>query len=301
MRFYHGITRLVRDCHKAIPIIILIRGVNMNVMKIDCEKCFGFCCVALYFSKADGFPQDKEGGKPCSNLDNKFKCKIHNKLSEKGLNGCIIYDCLGAGQKVAQDTYEGINWIDNVSKREEMFDVFVIMKQLYEMLWYLREAKNINEDGKIKEDIIGLIQDTLELTNLKPQEILNIDLVSHRMKVNLLLKKTSEFVRKKVRGNSKSTLSSKKQIGGRINLIGKNLTNFNLKGEDLRGALLIATNLKGVDLTGANLIGADMRDTDISGANLSKALYLTQLQINSAKGDVNTKLPMNIERPSSWK
>jgi hypothetical protein len=28
-------------------------------LKIDCEKCFGFCCIALYFSASEGFPADK--------------------------------------------------------------------------------------------------------------------------------------------------------------------------------------------------------------------------------------------------
>lgn len=36
-------------------------------LKNDCGKCFGFCCVALYFSDTEGFPNDKEAGKPCIN------------------------------------------------------------------------------------------------------------------------------------------------------------------------------------------------------------------------------------------
>ena len=39
-----------------------------NHLKIDCSKCFGLCCVALFFSKCDGFPTDKGAGKPCLNL-----------------------------------------------------------------------------------------------------------------------------------------------------------------------------------------------------------------------------------------
>ncbi len=31
-------------------------------MKIDCKRCFGLCCVALYFSASEGFPKDKEEG-----------------------------------------------------------------------------------------------------------------------------------------------------------------------------------------------------------------------------------------------
>ena len=75
--------------------------------KIDCEKCFGFCCSALYFAKAEGFPEDKVAGKPCMNLKEDFKCKIHESLSKKGLKGCTTYECFGAGQKIAQDTYKG--------------------------------------------------------------------------------------------------------------------------------------------------------------------------------------------------
>lgn len=76
-------------------------------LKIDCEKCFGFCCSALYFAKAEGFPEDKVAGKPCMNLKEDFKCKIHESLSKKGLKGCTTYECFGAGQKIAQDTYKG--------------------------------------------------------------------------------------------------------------------------------------------------------------------------------------------------
>jgi Mg2+/Co2+ transporter CorB len=38
------------------------------------------------------------------------------------------------------------------------------------------------------------------------------------------------------------------------------------------------------------LIGADTRDTNFSNADLREAVFLTQRQINSAKGNRNTKL-----------
>ena len=63
---------------------------------------------------------------------------------------------------------------------------------------------------------------------------------------------------------------------------------------------MIAANLSGIDLTGANLIGADLRDTHLEGAHLEKALFLTQLQIDTAKGDAKTTLPPQLERPSHW-
>ena len=59
-------------------------------LKIDCSNCFGFCCVALYFSKMDGFPKDKVSGEPCMNLSKDFTCKIHKDLSKNNLKGTMI-------------------------------------------------------------------------------------------------------------------------------------------------------------------------------------------------------------------
>lgn len=73
-----------------------------NDLRIDCSKCFGLCCTALYFLASDGFLADKEAGLPCKNVDKGFKCIIHNELRKKGLRGCTSYDCFGAGQKTAQ-------------------------------------------------------------------------------------------------------------------------------------------------------------------------------------------------------
>ena len=50
----------------------------------------------------------------------------------------------------------------------------------------------------------------------------------------------------------------------------------------------------------ADFIGADLRDADLRGANLSTSMFLTQMQINSAKGDEKTLLPFYIRRPSHW-
>lgn len=271
-----------------------------NDLKVDCQKCFGFCCVALYFSASEGFPQDKDAGKPCINLQSDFKCSVHNNLRQKGLKGCTAYDCFGAGQKVAQDTYGGHNWIENPQRASEMFDVFLVMRQIYEMRWYLSEAFRVQHENKTKEQINHMIEETLQLTNMSPDSLIRLDLISHRNKVNSLLASTSETIRNKVRKGTKSTLKRNKLIAGRLNLIGSDLRKTNLKGEDLRGALLIAANLQGVDLCGADLIGADLRDTDLRGADLSRSLFITQAQINSAKGDSNTKLPISIIRPSYW-
>lgn len=49
-----------------------------------------------------------------------------------------------------------------------------------------------------------------------------------------------------------------------------------------------------------NLMGAGLRDADIRGTDLRKSLFVTQSQINSAKGNLETKLPERIEYPKKY-
>jgi uncharacterized protein YjbI with pentapeptide repeats len=269
-------------------------------LKIDCEKCFGFCCVALYFSASEGFPNDKDAGKPCMNLQNDFRCAVHKNLREKGLRGCTAYDCFGAGQKVAQVTYGGQHWSQNPESAQQMFQVFLIMRQLHEMLWYLTEALMLQRNTAIKDKISQLISETEWLTKLSSDSLMELDIDTHRQKVNILLQQTSELVRAKAIDGQKNTLKCNKRIAGRLNLIGSDLKKTNLRGADLRGALLIAADLRGTDLSGSDFIGADLRDTDLRGANLADSIFVTQSQINTARGDSNTRLPISLARPAYW-
>lgn len=269
-------------------------------LKIDCKNCLGFCCVALYFSASEGFPTDKESGKPCINLKSDFSCSIHKELRKKGLKGCTAYDCFGAGQKVAQVTYKGIDWRQSDDLAKEMFEVFLVMRQLHEMLWYLTEASILKPANTIKNELDLMIMEIYELTNLPPKSILSLDIDSLRTKVNSLLRQASEFVKLRVCQDKKLCANHKKKLKSGYDFIGANLTKTNLIGANLAGVLLIAANLKGADLTGANLIGVDMRDTNIMDADLSNSIFLTQSQINAAKGNFNTKLPTALIRPEYW-
>lgn len=273
---------------------------SYNKLQADCEKCFGLCCVALYFSAAEGFPVNKDAGKPCINLKDDFRCIVHNNLMKKGLKGCIAYDCLGAGQKIAQVTYNGQDWRTNKETAKEMFEVFVIMRQLHEMLWYLTEAHAIHPEQNIKAKINSKIEEIEELTQLNAPSLIKLDLVVIRGGVNALLLQTSELVRKKVSNNRTVSLKFKKIFGGGYDLIGKDLRKQNFRGANLSGSFIIAANLNGVDLSFTDLLGTDLRDANLSGADLSRCIYLTQAQVNAAKGDINTKLPKTIVRPNHW-
>ncbi|WP_202079799.1 pentapeptide repeat-containing protein [Caldalkalibacillus salinus] len=269
---------------------------NQSNLRSDCENCFGLCCVALPYSKSTDFAYDKDGGSPCENLQIDYRCKIHQDLRSKGFRGCTIYECFGAGQKVSQNTYKGMNWRDNPELAEEMFDVFPIMQQLHEMLCYLNEALSLEDTKPIHKEIKKLVEETEPLTNLNPVSILSIDIHSHRSEVNGLLLKTSELVR----ANVEQYNNQSKKIKRRSDLVGANLRGANLRGLNLRGSLLIAADLREANLQFADFIGADMRDADLRGANLIGSIFLTQAQVNSAIGDINTKLPSSLDIPEHW-
>ncbi|WP_250673568.1 pentapeptide repeat-containing protein (plasmid) [Paraclostridium ghonii] len=269
-------------------------------LKINCEKCFGLCCIALYFSKTEGFPNDKVAGKPCINLQSDFNCSVHSNLREKGLTGCTAYDCFGAGQNVSQVTFNGDDWINTPKLSNEMFDSFLIIRQLNEMLWYLSDASTFISDNNLKNELNLMILETTNLTNLDSSSLKNIDIENHRKRVNSLLRPVYDIVKDKVSSEKKSNSKNKKALKSGYDFIGSNLINTNLIGANFAGSLLIASNMRNSNLKGANLIGADLRDADIRGANLKDSLFLTQAQINTAKGNSNTQLPTSLVRPSYW-
>ncbi|MDF2821298.1 MAG: pentapeptide repeat-containing protein [Clostridiales bacterium] len=270
-------------------------------LRVDCQKCFGYCCVALYFTASDGFPTNKDAGKPCINLKNDFSCAIHQNLRKNGLKGCTSYECFGAGQKVAQVTYGGQDWRQDADTSDKMFEVFLVMRQLHEMLWYLSEAMTLHLGQPIQDELSNKASEIYRLSLLDADNLMAIDLTKLRDIVNTLLHKTSEIVRKKAQNDHKKiSKQQQKTDKRRIDYIGTDLRKMNLVGADLRGALLIASDLRGVDLKGADLIGADLRDADIRSANLADSIFVTQAQINTAKGDSNTKLPKLIRRPVYW-
>ncbi|WP_330290341.1 pentapeptide repeat-containing protein [Streptomyces sp. NBC_00576] len=261
-------------------------------LRSDCGNCFGLCCVALPFAASADFAIDKDAGKPCTNLQTDFRCGIHTQLRQRGFSGCTVFDCFGAGQKVSQVTFSGQDWRQAPHTARQMFDVFPVMRQLHELLWYLAEALTLPPARPIHGELRRALEKTEHLTGGSAQELTELDMAAHRAEVNALLLRTSELVRAKVAGRKKDRRGA--------DLIGANLKAADLRGANLRGAYLIAADLKGADLRTADLIGADLRDADLSGADLTDTIFLTQPQLNAAKGDTTTKLPPGLTRPAHW-
>ncbi|MFD9392752.1 pentapeptide repeat-containing protein [Streptomyces sp. NPDC060000] len=259
----------------------------------DCGNCFGLCCVALPFARSADFAIDKPAGRACPNLGEDHRCGIHARLRQSGFTGCTVYDCFGAGQKVSQLTFGGRD--PRTAPPEEarrMNEVFPVVRQLHELLWYLTEALGLPAARPVHGDLRRSLAKTEGLTRLTPDELAALDVPAHRQDVNVLLLKTSELVRAGVRGRKKERRGA--------DLMGARLRGADLRGANLRGACLIAADLAGADLREADLIGADLRDTDLTDADLTGAFFLTQPQLNAARGSAGTGLPESVARPAHW-
>lgn len=261
--------------------------------RIDCGKCSGLCCVALYFSKYDGFPADKMAGTPCKNLDKSFGCAIHKELGKRKMKGCLAYDCCGAGQLVTS-LYGETNWRSKPQAASEIYDVFIKTFYLQQLLWYLSEVLTLQPAKPLWEQADGFITRLRGLFRTSPKEILDFDMEEFGAKASALLRKAGGLVQKEVCRDKAGKAAKKKDY------IGHRFQKAQLHGHDFSASLLIAASLEGCSLKGSNFLGADLRDTNLKNADLSESIFLTQGQLNAAKGNRNTRIPLHLTMPAAW-
>ena len=155
------------------------RPLDRSNLLADCSRCFGLCCVALPFAASADFAIDKEAGSPCINLQTDFRCGIHSALRGKGFRGCIVYDCFGAGQQVAQVTFGGRDWRSAPETARQMFDVFPVMRQLHELAWYLTEALTLVPDGPLQAQLAHALDEVEHAAQDTPERLLALDVKAH--------------------------------------------------------------------------------------------------------------------------
>ncbi|MFF2852203.1 pentapeptide repeat-containing protein [Streptomyces sp. NPDC058001] len=267
------------------------RSGDPDPLRADCANCFGLCCVALPFAASSDFAVDKPAGKPCGHLRADFGCGIHTDLREKGFTGCTVFDCFGAGQKVAQVTFGGRDWRRNPGTARQMFDVFPVMRQLHELLRHLTEALTLPAARPLYGELRQTLDGVERLTRGTAESLTDVDVPTLRDEVSALLLRASELVRAEVPGRRNHRGAD---------LIGARLAGADLRGANLRGARLVGADLKGADLRLADVIGVDFRGADLSGADLRSCLFLTQPQLTAAKGDAATRIPAPFTRPLHW-
>lgn len=260
--------------------------------QIDCSQCCGLCCVALYFSKSDGFPCHKNAGTPCRNLQHDYTCSIHSALLHQGLKGCMAYDCFGAGQRITSLLPEPPDWNAIAEKEAKtIFDSFQTVMQVHQILWYLTMATTWELEKWEKDQCYELLSQGKAMVAQPLEKLQNLNLTSFHATSTTVLKRVSFQLAAKFHHA---------KVDGPKNHMGKSFQKKNLSGKDFSMSLLIASNLEGANLTGTNFLGADLRDANIKDTDLSQSLFLTQMQINTTKGNVNTILPPYLTAPISW-
>lgn len=261
-------------------------------LRADCSRCAGLCCVAPTFTASADFAVDKPAGRPCPNLGADFGCGIHDSLRESGFGGCAVFDCFGAGQQVIQVTFGGTDWRETPAIAESMFATFTVMRQLHEVLWYLAEALTFLPAGPLHDELEHAQEQTGRLTGAKPDELTRFDATALRQQVGPLLERASQVLRAQVVDRGPDRRGA--------DLIGANLRGADLRGVSLRGAYLLGADLRRADLRGADLLGADLRAADLRAADLDGSIFLTQPQLDAAKGDASTIIPSSLARPRHW-
>jgi hypothetical protein len=263
-------------------------------LRADCERCFGLCCVAPAFVASADFAIDKAPGRPCPNLGSDFRCGIHDRLRPSGFTGCAVYDCFGAGQRVAR-AFAGRDWRARPETAPAMFGMFTALRHLHELLWYLAEAARLPAAAPIRAELAGAYAETESLASGEPDAVRAVDVAAQRDRVNPLLVRASELARAGMAGRGPG-----RGRASRTDLIGANLRGADLRGANLRGTCLIGADLRRADLRLADVTGADLRGARLAGADLSRTLFLTQAQLEAATGDTATRLPVERVRPAHW-
>jgi uncharacterized protein YjbI with pentapeptide repeats len=173
-----------------------------------------------------------------------------------------------------------------------MYQVFPVMRQLHELLWYVTAALALEPAHAIHGQLRLALRAAEAMTRRPAGALLVLDTERHREQVNSLLLRASELVRAQVPGQKPDYKGA--------DLIGADLTNARLTGASFRGARLIGADLRRADLSLADLTGADLRGADVRGADLASSLFLTQSQLDAAMGDTGTRLPPSLARPAHW-
>jgi uncharacterized protein YjbI with pentapeptide repeats len=254
----------------------------------DCTKCLALCCVSLTLARSADFAIDKAAGTPCPNLTDSLRCGIHASLRGDGFPGCTTYDCFGAGQRITQVTFGGVDWRTDSTRAREVFDAFGVLRQLHELLFYLRDALSRECSAPVRVRLTAL-QASVDAVAAS-DALSGVDVDTIRGEVGAALAEISAEVRSEHRGRELV----------RADLVGRSFAALDLRGSHFRGALLIGADFSGANLRLVDLLGADLRDADLRGADLSTALFVTQQQVNGAKGDARTTLPAALAVPAHW-
>lgn len=98
--------------------------------------------MALPFDKGEDFALDKPALHPCPNLSG-HRCRVHDRLAAAGFPGCARYDCLGAGQRVVVEVFQGRDWQQDATLRRPMAEAFAALRRVHAGLELILAAEGL--------------------------------------------------------------------------------------------------------------------------------------------------------------
>ena len=98
---------------------------------------------------------------------------------------------------MAQVTFHGRDWRRAPRTAGRMFDVFTVMRQLHELLWYLAEALTLEAARPLHGELRGAFDETERLTHGGPDALAALDVAAHGRAVDALLQRASDLVRRR--------------------------------------------------------------------------------------------------------
>ncbi len=160
-------------------------------LRTDCSQCAALCCLALAFDKGRDFAFDKNPGEPCRNLSG-HNCAIHDDLTERGMKGCVAYDCLGAGNRVVQEVFDGRSWQTEPRLTRVMIEAFAAMREVHKRIDLLRAAGAFDldpRDDQTRRSLLAQLETRHwggpELNDFEVGLALEVDLFAHAIRDRL--------------------------------------------------------------------------------------------------------------------
>ena len=142
-------------------------------LKADCAACVGLCCVVPPFDAAQGFGFDKPAETPCQHLCADHRCGIHDALMPRGFEGCVAFDCLGAGQRLtasAAARFGDADWRARPQVARWLFDAYPRVRQVQEWLASLSLAAEVSGEAALRELAQALEAESARWPDWSPAE-----------------------------------------------------------------------------------------------------------------------------------
>lgn len=156
--------------------------------------------MALAFDRGREFAFSKNPGEPCRNLS-EHSCTIHHKLSKTGFEGCVTYDCLGAGNRVVQEVFAGRSWQQDPRLVGPMMEAFAAMREVHKRIDRLRAAQDFvldPEDDQTRAQLLAQLEnkqwDEDELNKFHTGLALDVDMFMFKLKEYFPASLADEFL-----------------------------------------------------------------------------------------------------------